>query len=203
MQTNNLATSFSPCIRRGKRARARAGGAPWGCWAGGSGCCQWVSVPEPAPGGLHKCLVAGVCSLHCQEGKSHRHQTSRWLAAASSALWLCSALPCLQPGPSCQGPVTLSVPPGFGCAAGAACQKSAPKLSPGSWWCRRGRGVMGWRGQSRALPVPLLRVARSVGRLALGQERASHLSSSSCQVNKSLRGNYFCQEPNISLERGK
>lgn len=45
--------------------------------------------------------------------------------------------------------------------------------------------------------------AQSVGTLALGQERTSHLSSSSCRVNKSLLGNYFCQEPNISLERGK
>lgn len=183
------------------------GGAGRGVQAVTSGCLCQVLLPGGFTSvwwlGFAHCIAIVFLSRRAPVGRKKPPTPNQPMAGCCqlSPLALRSALPC--PACSLVLCITLSVPPGFGSAAGAACHKSAPKLSPGSWWCRNSRRVMGWRGQSRALPVPLLRVARSVGTLALGQERASHLSSSSCRVNKSLHGNYFCQEPNISLERGK
>lgn len=130
MQTNNLATSFSPCIRRGKRARARAGGAPWGCWAGGSGCCQWVSVPEPAPGGLPKCLVAGVCSLHCHHPSEQTCPSRKEKATDTRPAdgWLLPAQPfgSVAPCPACSPALRVRVPSPFLCHPGLAVLRALP-----------------------------------------------------------------------------
>lgn len=184
------------------RLEEHLGGAGWGARAVASGCLCQVLLPGGFTSvwwlGFAHCIAIVFLSRCAPVGRKKPPTPNQQMAGCCqlSPLALRSALPCLQPGP-------LYHP--F-CAPGVwqCCGRCLPQIGPkaGSWWCRSGRGVMGWRGQSRALPVPLIRVARSVGTLALGQERASHLSSS-CRVNKSLRGNYFCQEPNISLERGK
>lgn len=132
---NNLATSFSPCIRRGKRARAWAGGTPWGCWAGGSGCRQWVSVPGPAPRGLHKCLVAGVCSLHCHR-LSEQTCPSRKEKATDTKPADGRLLPA-QPFGSAQRPAlpaAWSFVSPFLCPQGLAVLQALPATNPPKSW---------------------------------------------------------------------